>query len=253
MKKNLLAIFLLLTFLISAQNRVNDKLPIITKSNSALITATGWLKNQSGQWISGKNKIPQDLGEDQKILGNYEGYGLGNDNFASLEIKDLIIADSTYAILIKKYRDGYYTYSSIKKGWNNIAGYKYFVFSKSELAKLKDVKSDSLSVITFKILSKGYVSSVNPATFIDNIIAKDIVKEMQGNKYPEYDDILNPVLGFNIHYFKVKNIVQFIFYDEPLFFLDGNFNKDDKETRVYYETDATTFKKFLNFGQPIIS
>ncbi|MBF4491895.1 hypothetical protein IR010_05020 [Flavobacterium sp. MR2016-29] len=250
MQKILFIAFLSIFFSVNGQNRINDKLPIISKKNNALINANGWLKNQSGQWISGKNKIPQDLGENQKLLGNYESYGLGSDNFTSLEIKDITISDSTYAILIKKYKDGFYTYSSIQKGWNNRISCKYFVFSKSELQKIKSIKNDTLNRIYFKIIYQGDLLFTNPNTFNDLVIAKDILKQVKDKTNFDYTELLTQQLGVNIYYFKTKNIVQFYFYDAFRYFLEEmnektNLEKDDENK--YYEIDAITFKKFINF------
>jgi hypothetical protein len=68
MNRKIIILFLMLNTFCFGQNRVNDKLPQITKTNGQLLNAFGWLKNNSGQWISRKNKIPFDLGKDQKAL-----------------------------------------------------------------------------------------------------------------------------------------------------------------------------------------
>jgi len=247
MKINLLIIFTLLTASINAQNRMDEPLPIITKKSSALILATGWLKNSSGQWISGKNKIPQDLGENQKLLGNYESYGLGTDNFNSLEIKDVKIADSAYAIIIKKYRDGFYTYSSIQKGWNNKVSCKYYVVSKAELANAYKLTPDYLNKTTMRILYEGTLMFINTQTFNDRNISKDLASNVKQNSHNR--DFFEHRLGLNIYYFKAKNLVQFYLYDANSYSMDMEYEDDESQKATkYYETDAITFKKFLNFS-----
>ncbi|UWY30054.1 hypothetical protein N4T20_08935 [Flavobacterium sp. TR2] len=248
MQKKLLSFFLIVISFCQAQERINDKLPVITKKNEALILANGWYKSEAGQWISGKNKIPQDLGENQKLLGNYEAYGLGSDNFISLEIKDVTIADSTYAVLIKKYRDGFYTYSSIQKGWNNKISCKYYVFSKGELNKIKEIENDNLNKILFKIIYEGNLLFINTKTFNNTTISKDILSKINDKTYLDHQSLVSHHLGLNLYYFKAKNIVQFYFYDANLYF-DDSLYEDSEETKAktYYETDAISFKKFLNF------
>lgn len=247
MKINLLIIFTLLSVTINAQNRVDDAVPIITKKSSALILATGWLKNSSGQWISGKNKIPQDLGENQKLLGNYESYGLGTDNFTSLEIKDVKIADSSYAIIIKKYRDGFYTYSSIEKGWNNKVSCKYYVVSKAELAKAYKLSADYLNKTTIRILYEGTLMFINNQTFNDRTISIDLASNVKQNSNNR--DFFAHKLGLNIYYIKAKNLVQFYLYDANSYSMDMEYEDDESQkAKKYYETDAGAFKKFLNFS-----
>ncbi|MDQ1164611.1 hypothetical protein [Flavobacterium sp. SORGH_AS_0622] len=247
MKLNLFLIFTLVVVTINAQNRMDDALPIITKKSSALILATGWLKNSSGQWISGKNKIPQDLGENQKLLGNYESYGLGTDNFISIEIKDVKIVDSTYAIIIKKYRDGFYTYSSIQKGWNNKVSCKYYVVSKAELAKAYKLTPDYLNKTTVRILYEGILMFINTQTFNDRTISKDLASNIKENS--NHRDFFEHKLGLNIYYFKAKNLVQFYLYDANSYSMDMEYEDDESQKgKKYYETDAVTFKNFLNFS-----
>ena len=52
---------MVIIFSVSAytQERVNAVLPKISATVSSKLTiATGWLKNEDGQWISRKNRIP---------------------------------------------------------------------------------------------------------------------------------------------------------------------------------------------------
>lgn len=239
--------FIVSSFLCNSQNRTNDKLPIITKTNGILNTSIGWLKNSSGQWISSKNKIPQDLGENQKLLDNYEKYSLGIDNFRTLEIKDLKIGDSLYTILIKKYKDGFYTYSTIEKDWNNYNSYKYYVISKNEFKKIKDIKKDTLNNLYLDVIYQDDLKYINPKTFNDNVIMKSISKKIKEES--TIDGYGSHKLALNISYFKVKNIVQFYFYESYVYnpnYVKMYGNWKPEENDKYFETDILTFKQFIN-------
>lgn len=247
MKRILILTFVIIINLCNSQNRTNDKLPIIIKNNGILINSNGWLKNSSGQWINSRNKIPQDLGENQKSLGNYEKYSVGIDNFKSLESKDIKIGDSTFVILIKKYKDGFYTYSSIEKEWNNQNSCKYYVLSKSEFKKIKEIKKDTLNNIYLNILYHNDLKYINPKTFNDIAIAKDISKKMK--EEIRIDEYGSNKLALNISYFKAKNIVQFYFYEVYIYNQDyikmyGSPKPEDNDK--YFETDILSFKQFIN-------
>lgn len=111
MKSKTFILTLLLSMSISnlfSQERVNKPVPTIgAKVNSQLTKSTGWTLNPEGQWISRSNRIPAFIENEFKTLIDYEKDGLGLDNFISYQMRDIKIQDSTYAILIKKYKDGY--------------------------------------------------------------------------------------------------------------------------------------------------
>src|SRR5215813_3084491 len=116
-RQGLIFLFVLSSHILYSQDRVNKPLPKISKViQKQLTTATGWMLNPEGQWVSRKNRIPYFIENKSKILIDYETYGLGMDNFVFFQLRDVKISDSTYYVLIKKYRDGYYRYRSIQKG-----------------------------------------------------------------------------------------------------------------------------------------
>src|SRR6266487_1574546 len=98
----------------NSQDRVDKKLPVIsTHVFGQLQTATGWLYNPEGQWVSRKNRILANLSHESRTLLDYGKYGVGIDNFISYELRKITIEDSTYYILIKKNNGGYYRYEAI--------------------------------------------------------------------------------------------------------------------------------------------
>ncbi|WP_310379696.1 hypothetical protein [Flavobacterium sp.] len=176
MKKTML-LMVLFSILCHSQNRTNDELPIISKNNGLLLNAIGWQKNSSGQWINSKNKIPNDLGQNQKLLGDYEKYSVGVDNFKSFEIKNIKIKDSTFILLVKKYKDGFYTYSSIEEGWNNQTSCKYYILSNTEFNKINEIKKDTLNNVFMDVKYQGDIKYINVKSFNDNALTKEILKK----------------------------------------------------------------------------
>lgn len=234
MKKEYFIIFLLISFVCKSQDRVNDALPQISKINGIITTSTGWLKNASGQWISGKNKIPEDLGADQKTLGNYEQHANGEDNFISIEQRDITIKDKTYILLLKKYKDGFFTYETIQEGWNPYNSYKYYVIDKEEFARIENVEHNSQQDLYINFICSGDVKYIDLKTLTINKIAKEINKQMNDNP----NNSLSYELGVKINCFDNKKLVQFYFYDY-------RYGQNDN---MYYETDYATFNNFININ-----
>lgn len=236
MKKFTLFALLHISILTFSQNRVNEDLPIISQLNGILTNSTGWLKNESGQWISSKNKIPNDLGESQKLLGNYEKYSIGEDNFISYEIRDISIEGKTYVLILKKYKDGFYRYESIEEGWVSTSSYKFYVLEKDEISKIKNIKHNDSNYLQLDFIYYGDIKYINLKTLTNVMISKEINKVRK-----DYDNFLGYKLGLNIKYFDDKKLVQFYFYDYTKSM--GN-ETDDK----YYETTVVNFGAFIKIN-----
>jgi hypothetical protein len=234
MKKITLIALLHITLLTFSQNRVNEQLPIISQLNGILNISTGWLKNESGQWISSKNKIPNDLGENQKLLGNYEKYSIGVDNFISFEIRDITINGETYALILKKYRDGFYRYETIEKDWLPNNSYKFYVLDKNEINKIKNIMHNESNNLQLDFIYYGDIKYINLKILTNAMISKEINKIIK-----TYDNFLGYKLGLNIKCFDDKKLVQFYFYE----YIKGLENETDDK---YYETTLANFNAFIN-------
>jgi hypothetical protein len=260
----ILAMLTLKSVNLFSQNRVNKPTPIIgTKVKGQLTKSTGWILNPEGQWVSRSNKIPSYLENQYKILMDHGSEGLGIDNFISYQIREIKIQDSTYSILIKKYKDGYYKYSSLNEGWTNYNSVMFYVFNKNELRKLDDVVNDSINLIKIKVLYSNSITWINNETYISDIqkeIAKEIYEKEGDKEAEEY-------LVFQIAPYKPKNIVQFQIYSSYSKYniIGGiikeyivkdeksSYSSEDKNIYLskdlfkycYYEVDYLTFNNFM--------
>lgn len=234
MKKNLLLLLFVLsgTLISGAQERVNATLPKISDVSKGKITeATGWMKFDSGEWVSRKNRIPWNT---DKALVDFEYYGLGEDreNFIYIDVRDVNINDSSYTILIKKYKDGYYKYESIRKGWMPQNSLKYYVFKTSELEKLKNLPPDVTHNIKITSLYSNTISYLSPSASFKTI-EQDLYKKVQENSPIGRDD-----LGVFVRAY--KDNIRFVVADFGTNeYYIPDFNKK------YYETTKLNFAKFL--------
>ena len=267
MNKKLLVFicFLLCTVLAYSQERVNKPIPIISaQPKGVLIKSTGWLLNPEGQWISRANRIPAYIDNEFKLLIDYEYDGLGIDNFISYQLREIKMNDSVFTILIKKYKDGYYKYSSIKEGWTNYNSVTYYVFDNKELSKLKNINYDSVNVVELDIRYTNNITWINNETYISDI-QKDIVKQISDKDSEDKSKLILQIAPY-----KTKKIVQFQIYStySKYNIITGIVNehkvKDEKsessldEKQIYltkdlfkycyYEVDLLTFNNFLKIS-----
>ncbi len=129
----------------------------------------------------------------------------------------------------------------------NAKSCKYYVLSKSECKKIKDIKIDTINNIYLNVVYSNDLKYINSKTFNDNVITKDLSKKMK--EEIRIDEYGTNKLALNISYFKEKNIVQFYFYEIYIYKQDyikmyGSPNPEDNNK--YFETDKLTFKQFIN-------
>lgn len=268
MKKTKIVLIILVMLTINnikllSQDRINKVLPVINKQiNSQLNKSIGWMLNPESQWVSRTNRIPSFIENRYKTLIDYEYDGLGVDNFITYEIRDINIEDSIYLILIKKYKDGYYKYPSIKEGWLNYTSVDFYVFDKKELSKINTITNDSINLIKINVLYSNTITWIDNETYISDI-EKSISKQIDEKNNKESETFLI----FHIAPYKTKNIVQFQIYSSYSKYnlisgvikehkiKDTNtqysweqkkiYYSDDLFKYCYYEVDYLTFNNFI--------
>lgn len=173
-------------------SRSNDTRLFTENVLNRLDKATGWIKNDVGEWESAENKIPSKFEIED-----------GDDNFASLTMSDLRCpGGKTYALLYKKFYYTRYLYPTLhKKPYKDYSTY-YWVFEKSELEKLKNLPEGKTIQLEIRLKDNCYLIDKNDGTLIDWY-----------QKYPE--DINEPCkdsLVVLVRLSHEKNLVQFLLY-----------------------------------------
>lgn len=134
-----IAVFVIATISVFAQERVNREKNTFTKESGMLTKATGWAYNESlGEWIDYDNVICSinDYKTQFKAL-------LGSDymksrymNFNSIQTKTMVCDGTEYYCLIVKKWSGRYKYPSIKEDWYTFEVVDFLFLSKKEYEKL---------------------------------------------------------------------------------------------------------------------
>lgn len=237
------------------QDRTEKPKPIISEGSIGELTdVTGWMLNPEEEWVSLKNTIPVFLGSEYKSLLTHEQSGLGTDNFKYYKLKELSYNGSAFYILIKQYRDGYFTYQSIKEGWNELISHTAYIFNKNEFDKLANIVDGQVNMTEIALIARVHIQWTSESEALELIPTKI-----------DWDKPTNTKLILHIAPYKEKNIVQFQIYDVySKFNIIGGIVKEFKlkgdqySVRgkqvyltnelfkyCYYETDYATFNKFL--------
>lgn len=203
-KTTLIILTSLIIVNVYAQERTTKPRPIIgEKVITKLSDATGWMLNPDGEWISRLNRIPESLNSEYNLLLDYEKHRLGTDNFNYYQLRELTFNDLSYYILIKSFRDGYYSYPSIKEDWNKETSYYAYVFTKTEFEKIKNIEDGRINLIEINIIDEVKVFHKSESEAYSLIPVKIELNRQWGKKYR---------LIFHVAPYKQKNIVQFQIY-----------------------------------------
>ena len=235
--KNVYLLFIcFLTTAVLAQGSVtaSHSINIGSVAKGKMWDVYGWLQNDAGKWISGRNKIPANLEAQFKNLSDFEQNGLGEngENFTYMELRDVTIYDSLYTILIKKYKDGYYKNPAYHTGWTPQNSITYYVFRTNELEKLKGLDKNKLYNVKINTLYCRTIRNIDPKFSTVNI-AQDLAKVISGAEAAPFKEDLMVTLKLN------KDNVRFLIttcvsYTAPFDLI-----------KYYYETPTENFTKLF--------
>lgn len=249
----LIALLLLFAVQLSAQPRINQPLPIISKKPIATLKrgVKGWSLSKDGQWVSDKRTIPMNLNSLDK-QGRYErGNSIGLDNFKELRIYPVISGHDTLVLLTKLYESGYYKYKKSENGWKKIKKCHYFIFHKSELSKLDALKDSLVQDVHLKMLDNGEITYEYKAQILTKIKQQLVISDKHGydfvaslQPFTQDNKLRFQLYALHKDFGDVKGVIKDVkvkgetVYGTPLLF-----------EKLYYETDIDTFSSFFKLPE----
>ena len=247
-------VFLLFVSLqLSAQQRVNKPLPIISKKPSSVLkkNISGWCKSIDGQWVSKKKTIPARLNSFDK-KGYRKRYNkVGLDNFKDFRIYPVISGQDTLILLTKRFKDGFYKYRKSRKGWKTTRKCHYYIFNKHELDKLDALEDSLVQIVDFKLLDEGEVNYTYRGEIMNLIRQKVALKEDFGRvlKLTLQPFTANNTLRFQIcSMHQTHGEVDGVLRD---YRIDGKslYGSPELFKHLYYEIDIDRFSIFFTLGE----
>jgi len=109
-------------------------LPMISETRAKLEFATGWTLQDNGEWMSSQNQIPWKNPAYNK--SSKQSYKLGKDNFINLEVRDVIVNNEMYVVLIQRFKSGWYEFPMLMEAWHKQTGICFFVCKQSNFQQV---------------------------------------------------------------------------------------------------------------------
>ncbi len=242
---------------------------------SSLKKATGYVYLGSGEWESGKNKIPyirtQKSAEQaaeaslskreqrrikQKLKATREEQRLGQENFIKMELRDVIIDGQAFQLLQIWKEKGEFEFPLIKEGFSTYESIDYYLFRAERLEQIlpSPLVFNQPYVVDLKVFVNDKISYPDSKN-VDALISKKIRNATYQRKLASYSTTnlllaLYPTVDEGDRKMRFNLIENYNkAYTQRSYFNRENLkNLFDKR---YFEVDFESFKDFI--GTPSIS
>ena len=235
----------------SVERSVNN-LPMISEPRSSIEKAMGWTLLDDGKWVSVENRLLYSKSDYNRSGKTY--YKLGRENFELLEMRDVTYENEQYAILIIKFKTGYYEFPILMESWHYQQGLSYFVFKASKLTEIfpEKMEFNKPYITNMEVICSGTMINYNKNTFTSNI-AYDIQKTLTDKTIASHNLLIGfwPVQsgGQTLARFRLIQVMNKKKFYTPYLELK---NRDKIFRSTYYETEYNTFQSFIRYsGGPV--
>ena len=226
--------------------RPKQQVSLISEIVSQLNKATGWTLQNNGAWISAENKLPFKEYSLNEI--NKGRYTLGIENFTTIEVRQVIILDQIYSILIIKYTDGNYEFPILEQNWTSYEALRYYVFNQNRWNKVLPIVPvfNKPYAVNMNLLCSGTMSQYNEKTYLF-----DIENQVKKAIFQKEESISNLIFAMYPIEISGNKLIRFKLYEtlnkKELFtkyLLSYNWEKLFRS--FYYEIEFDEFKNFTN-------
>ncbi|NPD46007.1 hypothetical protein [Lentimicrobium sp. S6] len=245
-------IFSHLTLFGQSVQRSQSNLPILSETKGELKNALGWVLQDNGLWNSTQGKIL--LGNSERNRNPSPMDKLGKSNFQELLIKEVLVGDEQFVVLIRYYTGGYYTFPDLEQGFKKTKNAEYFVFNAKKLDKILPLKANFNDPYAVNLEVFAYDNLVNfDKKELDTKISYNILRTRELNSKAQFTAILNlmPVITNGKKYYRfklIKLLNKKSLYQKYLL----EENKDKLFDKSYYEVPYQDFVEFFSSVEVII-
>lgn len=245
-------VFSQLILLGQSVQRSQSNLPILSETKGELKNALGWVLQDNGLWNSTQGKI---------LLGNSERNRkpspmdkLGKSNFQELLMKEVLVGDEQFVVLIRYYTGGYYTFPDLRQGFKKTKNAEYFVFNAKKLDDILPLKANFNDPYAVNLEVFAYDNLVSfDKKELDTKISYNILRTRELNSKAQFTAILNlmPVITNGKKYYRfrlIKLLNKKSLYQKYLL----EENKDKLFDKSYYEVPYKDFVEFFSAVEVII-
>lgn len=240
----LLVLFCIQVSYAQSIQRSQSNLPILSEPKETLEGAIGWVLQDNGLWESAKGKILLYDSEKNRNPDRLER--LGRHNFSKAEIKEVLVGDDQYVVLIIFYTGGRFEFPELRQGFDKQENAEYFVFKARKLDEIlpADIQMNNPYAVNMEVFAYDDLVDYDKKE-IDTKISYNILRTLELEEKSPFTAVLTlmPVLtnGKKFYRFRIIKLINkksiYLKYLLPE-------NKDKLFTRSYYEVP---FIDFVNF------
>lgn len=224
--------------------RSQSNLPILSETKASIENPLGWVLQDNGLWKSSKGRIL--LYNSEKNRNPDPMDKLGRHNFQKAEIKEVLVGDDQYIVLIFYYTGGEFEFPEQRQGFKKQKNAEYFVFRASKLNEILPVEMNMNSPYAVNLEVFAYDNLINyDKNELDIKISYKILRTIKLEEKSAYTAIipLMPVVTNGKKYFRFR-VLKLINKESIYLKYLLDVNKEMLFTRSYYELP---FKQFVDF------
>jgi tetratricopeptide (TPR) repeat protein len=207
--------------------------------------AIGWVLQDNGLWISANGKILLYNSEKNRNPDPMEK--LGRHNFQKAEIKEVLVGDDQYVVLIFYYTGGAFEFPDLRQGFKKSKDAEYYVFRAEKLDEILPMSAAINDPYAVNLEVFAYDNLVDfDAKEIDVKISYNILRTLELEEKSQTTAILSlmPVITNGTKYYRFR-IVKLLNKKSIYLKYLLEENKDKLFTRSYYEVPFNDFVSFF--------
>ncbi len=218
--------------------------PFISEVKAKIEAATGHALREDGDWVRQRNVIPSALLTSKQSESDKK---LGQENFTSIELKEVQILGEQYALMIVKYLGARYEFPTLQLELSTYEILDFYVFRASKLKELlhEGQFAEGVTAVNLDVFSSGTITD-----YTTRNVESEIAFTIQSRLSRTRPDALNMIMAVQLPENDDKNVrfrmlrtysQKFIYqtYLQPTI-------RDQIFNRAYYELPANELLDFLN-------
>lgn len=214
---------------------------------TSLQSAQGWIKSNTGKWISSPNRIPYEDPDYNHEF--YEKNLIGTENFKQVKVHHIKIDDKSYYAVVVLYTKGYYPNPEVKENWKYFTGADYYIVSKSDFKK---IYNDTLQFgEPYTASLRSYYSGTVPyrgESLLGPRISKDINTNIRTRHL--YDTTIHTYFQLGVKPVKDKRGRFMRFNFSLAYAKNGNEPSEADYNLFTYQYYEMAFDRFKAFARP---
>lgn len=249
MQKSFIVILIILVYTLAGYGqsiqRSQSNLPILSAPKATMDDAIGWVLQDNGLWKSANGKILLYNSEKNRNPDPMDKQG--RHNFQKAEIKEVLVGDDQYVVLIIYYTGGAFEFPDLRLGFKKSKDAEYYVFRAEKLDEILPMNAAINDPYAVNLEVFAYDNLIDfDAKEIDVKISYNILRTLELEEKSQTTAILSlmPVITNGKKYYRFR-IVKLLNKKSIYLKYLLEENKDKLFTRSYYEVPFNDFVSFF--------